>query len=69
MGIHPAHLHPNAIQLLMGCVVLNHLFNLYLMAIEVLLMYTVQGAIEVLFMIGLPTSGRGWAKGYVRVGG
>ena len=74
--IHPAFIHPNVIQILMGCNVLNTLYQLDLSLLEVLFVYTIKMSPKerfslsahissLQFVIGLSNSNKGWAKGHV----
>ena len=78
--IPPAHIHPNIVQVLMGCGILNILFHLDLSLLEVLFVYTIKKGKKDIFsmvahilplqlVIGLPDSNKGGAKGHVLVRG
>lgn len=75
-----AFIHPNIIWVLMGCCVLDMLFQLDLSVLEVLFVYTIKKGKTNMFsmfahipslqlMTGLPNSIKGRAKGYVLVKG
>lgn len=78
--IPPALIHPNTVQVLMGCSILDMLFNLGLSLLEVLFLYSAKKAKNDIFSLaasipslqlvtGLPNSTKGAAKGYVVVKG
>ena len=76
----PAFIHPNIVQVLMGCSVLSLLFNLDLSLLEVLFVYSLKkGKNDIFSMVAhlpslqlvteLPDSTKGGAKGHVLVRG
>ena len=76
----PTYVHPNIVQVLMGCSILNMLFNLDLSLLEVLFIYTIKKGKTNLFSLfahipslqlvtNIPDSNKGGAKGYVLVRG
>ena len=78
--IPPAYVHPNIVRVLMGCNILNMLFNLDLSLLEVLFVYTIKKGKTYLFSLfahipslqlvtNLPYSNKGGAKGHVLVRG
>ena len=78
--IPPAYIHPNIVRVLMGCSILNMLFNLDLFLLEVLFVYTLKKGKKDIFsmfahipslqlVMGLPDSNKGGAKGHVLVRG
>lgn len=75
-----AFLHPNVVQVLMGCSILNILFHLDLFLLEVLFVYTMKNGKNDIFslfanipslqlVMGLPDSIKGGAKGHALVRG
>ena len=75
-----AYVHPNIVLVLMGCSILNMLFNLDLSLLEVLFVYTIKKEKTDLFSLvahipslqlvtNLPDSNKGRAKGHVLVRG
>ena len=78
--IPPAYIHPNMVRVLMGCSILNMLFNLNLSLLEVLFIYSLKkGKNDIFSMVAhlpslqlvteLPDSTKGGAKGHVLVWG
>ena len=78
--IPPAYIHPNIVRVLMGCSILNMLFNLDLFLLEVLFVYTLKKGKKDIFsmfahilslqlVMGLPDSNKRGAKGHVLVRG
>ena len=78
--IPPAFIHPNIVRVLMGCSILNMLFNLGLSLLEVLFVYSLKKGKNDIFSMAahlpslqlvteLPDSTKGGAKGYVVVRG
>ena len=78
--IPPAYVHPNIVRVLMGCSILNMLFNLDLSLLEVLFVYTIKKGKKDIFSMfahisslqsvtNLPDSNKGGAKGHVLVKG
>ena len=78
--IPPAYVHPNIVRVLMGCNILNMLFNLDLSLLEVLFVYTIKKGKKYIFnmfahipslqlVTNLPDSNKGGAKGHVLVKG
>ena len=78
--IPPTYIHSNIVRVLMGCSILNMLFNLDLSLLEVLFVYTIKKGKIYLFslfahilslqlVINLPDSNKGRAKGHVLVRG
>ena len=78
--ISPAYVHPNIVRVLMGCSILNMLFNLDLSLLEVLFVYTIKKGKTYLFSLfahipslqlvtNLSDSNKGGAKGHVLVSG
>ena len=78
--IPPAFIHPNIIRVLMGCSIINMLFNLDLTLLEVLFVYSLKKGKNDIFSMSahlpslqlvmeLPDSMKGGAKGYVVVRG
>ncbi|RVW23721.1 hypothetical protein CK203_100831 [Vitis vinifera] len=78
--IPPAFIHPNIVRVLMGCSILNMLFNLDLSLLEVLFVYSLKKGKNDIFSMAahlpslqlvteLPDSTKGGAKGYVVVRG
>ena len=78
--IPPAFIHPNTVRVLMGCSILNMLFNLDLSLLEVLFVYSLKKGKNDIFSMAahlpslqlvteLPDSTKGGAKGYVVVRG
>ena len=78
--IPPAFIHPNIVRVLMGCSILNMLFNLDLSLLEVLFVYSLKKGKNGIFSMAahlpylqlvteLPDSTKGGAKGYVVVRG
>ena len=78
--IPPAFIHPNIIRVLMGCSIINMLFNLNLTLLEVLFVYSLKKGKNDIFSLSahlpslqlvteLPDSAKGEAKGYVVVRG
>ena len=76
--IPPAFIHLNTVRVLMGCSILNMLFNLDLSLLEVLFVYSLKKGKNDIFSMAahlpslqlvteLPDSTKGWAKGYVVV--
>lgn len=76
--IPPVFLHPNVVQVLMGCNILDMLFHLDLSLLEVLFVYTIKKGKNDIFNLfskipslqlvtGLPDSIKGGAKGYALV--
>ena len=70
--------HPNVVQILMGCSVLDMLFYLDFSLLEVLFIYTIKMSpkerfnlfahiLSFQFVTNLPDSSKGWVKGYVLV--
>ena len=75
-----AYIHPNIVWVLMGCSILNMLFNLDLSLLEVLFIYTIKKGKTDLFSLfahipslqlvtNLPDSNKGGAKGHVLIRG
>ena len=73
-----AFIHPNIIRILMGCSVLDTLYQLDLSLLEVLFVYTTKMSVKkrfslsvhipsLQFIIGLQDFNKGWAKGHVLV--
>lgn len=80
MRIPPALIHPNVVRVLMGCSILDMLFNLDLSLLEILLVYSIKKTKNDIFnlaanipslqlVIGLPDSTKGAARGHVLVKG
>ena len=78
--IPPAYVHPNIVRVLMGCSILNMLFNLGLSLLEVLFVYTIKKGKKDIFSMfahipslqlvtNLPDSNKRRAKGHVLVRG
>ena len=78
--IPPAFIHPNIVQVLMGCSIINMLFNLNLTLLEVLFVYSLKKGKNDIFSMSahlpclqlvteLPDSTKGGAKGHVVVRG
>ena len=78
--IPPAFIHPNIVRVLMGCSIINMLFNLDLTLLEVLFVYSLKKGKNDIFSMSahlpslqlvteLPDSTKGGAKGYVVVRG
>ena len=78
--IPPAFIHPNIVRVLMGCSIINMLFNLDLTLLEVLFVYSLKKGKNDIFSMAahlpssqlvteLPDSTKGGAKGYVVVWG
>lgn len=78
--IPPALIHPNVVCVLMGCIILDMLFNLELSLLEILFVYTIKKAKSEIFSLaanipslqlvtGLPDSTKGAAKGHVLIKG
>ena len=78
--IFPAYIHPNIVPVLMGCNILNMLFNLDLSLLEVFFIYSIKKGKTDLFSLSaymsslqlvthLPDSMKGGAKGHVLVKG
>ncbi|RVX18015.1 hypothetical protein CK203_004143 [Vitis vinifera] len=78
--IPPAFIHPNIVQVLMGCSIINMLFNLDLTLLEVPFVYSLKKGKNDIFSLSahlpslqlvteLPDSAKGEAKGYVVVRG
>ena len=78
--IPPSFIHPNTVRVLMGCSILNMLFNLDLSLLEVLFVYFLKKGKNDIFSMAahlpslqlvteFPDSTKGWAKGYVVVQG
>ena len=76
----PTYVHPNIVQVLMGCSILNMLFNLDLSLLKFLFVYTIKKGKTDLFSLfahisslqlvtNLPDSNKGGAKGHVLVKG
>ncbi|RVW34462.1 hypothetical protein CK203_081377 [Vitis vinifera] len=76
----PAYIHPNMVRVLMGCSILNMLFNLDLSLLEVLFIYSIKKLKTDIFsfvaclpsmqlVTSLPDSTKGAAKGHVLVKG
>ena len=78
--IPPTYIHPNIVRVLMGCNILNMLFNLDLSLLEVLFVYTIKKGKKDIFSMfshipslqlvtNLQDSNKGGAKGYILVKG
>ena len=78
--IPPAYIHPNMVRVLMGCSILGMLFNLDLLLLEVLFIYSIKKVKNDIFsfvaslpslqsVTSLPDSTKGAAKGHVLVKG
>ena len=78
--IPPAFIHPNIIRVLMGCSIINMLYNLDLTLLEVFFIYSLKKAKTDIFSLSahltslqlvtkLPNSTKGGAKGHVMVRG
>ena len=78
--IPPAFIHPNIVRVLMGCSIINMLFNLDLTLLEVLFVYSLKKGKNNIFSMSthlpslqlvteLPDSTKGGAKGHVVVQG
>lgn len=78
--IPPAYIHPNIVQVLMGCSILNMLFHLDLSLLEVLFIYTLKKGKKDIFSMfahipslqlvtGLPDSNKEGSNGHVLVRG
>ena len=78
--IPPAFIHPNIVRVLMGCSIINMMFNLDLTLLEVLFVYSLKKGKNDIFSLSahlpslqlvteLPDSIKGGAKGYVVVWG
>ena len=78
--IPPAYIHPNMVRVLMGCSILNMLFNLDLSLLEVLFIYSIKkGKNDIYSFVAclpslqlvtrLPDSNKGAARGHVLVKG
>ena len=78
--IPPAYIHPNMVRVLMGCSILNMLFNLDLTLLEVLFIYSIKKLKTDIFsfvaclpsmqlVTSLPDSTKGAARGHVLVKG
>ena len=78
--IPPAFIHPNIVRVLMGCSIINMLFNLDLTLLEVIFVYSLKKGKNNIFSMSahlpslqlvteLPDSTKGGAKGYVVVRG
>ena len=78
--IPPAFIHPNIVRVLMGCSIINMLFNLDLTLLEVLFVYSLKKGKNDIFSLSahlpslqlvteLPDSTKGGAKGLVMVQG
>ena len=76
--IPPAFIHPNVIRILIGCSVLDTLYQLDLSLLEVLFVYNIKISPKerfslsahipsLQFVTGLPNFSKGWAKGHVLV--
>lgn len=79
-GIHPVHMHSNTMHILMGCAMLNRLYALDLLELEVLFMYIIRLKTTKRFTLStqcrvfqfvtkLTNSNKGWVKGNVLVSG
>ena len=78
--IPPAFIHPNIVRVLMGCSIINMLYNLDLSLLEVLFVYSLKKGKNDIFSMSahlhslqlvteLPDSTKGGAKGHVMVRG
>ncbi|RVX10813.1 hypothetical protein CK203_018147 [Vitis vinifera] len=78
--IPPAYIHPNMVRVLMGCSILNMLFNLDLSLLEVLFIYSIKKGKNDIYsfvarlpflqlVTSLPDSTKGVARGHVLVKG
>ena len=78
--IPPAYIHPNIVRVLMGCSIINMLYNLDLTLLEVFFVYMLKKAKTDIFSMSahlpslqlvteLPDSTKGGAKGHVAVRG
>ena len=78
--IPPAFIHPNVVRVLMGCSIINMMFNLDLTLLEVLFVYSLKKGKNDIFSLSahlpslqlvteLPDSTKGGAKGHVVVRG